>query len=149
MQPGVSLHGSCECDSSHVDASVIGRHVQPALGDLPFAVKFEITAQPPGKKLQNVNLLSGGEKTLTALALLFSGFLIKPTPLCILDEADAALDESNTSKFAELLRELSGEIQFIAVTHNKVTMESADYIYGVTMEEPGNSKVIAMELKEA
>ena len=110
---------------------------------------IDIIAQPPGKRFQNITLLSGGEKTLTALALLFSGFLIKPTPLCILDEADAALDESNTSKFAALLKELSVEIQFVVVTHNKVTMESADYIYGVTMEEPGNSKVISMELKEA
>jgi chromosome segregation protein len=110
---------------------------------------IDIIAQPPGKRLQNISLLSGGEKTLTALALLFSGFLIKPTPLCILDEADAALDESNTTKFAELLKELSDEIQFIVVTHNKVTMESSDHIYGVTMEEPGNSKVISMELKEA
>jgi len=110
---------------------------------------IDIIAQPPGKRFQNITLLSGGEKTLTALALLFSGFLIKPTPLCILDEADAALDESNTAKFAQLLKELSGEIQFIAITHNKVTMESADYIYGVTMEEPGNSKVISMEFKEA
>jgi len=109
---------------------------------------IDIIAQPPGKRFQNISLLSGGEKTLTALALLFSGFLIKPTPLCILDEADAALDESNTTKFAQLLKELSGEIQFIVVTHNKVTMESADYIYGVTMEEPGNSKVISMEFSK-
>ena len=97
----------------------------------------------------SITLLSGGEKTLTALALLFSGFLIKPTPLCILDEADAALDETNTVKFADLLKELASEIQFVVVTHNKVTMESADYIYGVTMEEPGNSKVISMQLKDA
>jgi chromosome segregation protein len=110
---------------------------------------IDIIAQPPGKRFQNISLLSGGEKTLTALALLFSGFLIKPTPLCILDEADAALDESNTTKFAELLKELASEIQFVVVTHNKVTMESSNHIYGVTMEEPGNSKVISMEFKEA
>jgi len=110
---------------------------------------IDIIAQPPGKRFQNITLLSGGEKTLTALALLFAGFLIKPTPLCILDEADAALDESNTQKFSELLRQLSSDIQFIVVTHNRVTMEVADYLYGITMEEPGNSKVISMELAEA
>jgi chromosome segregation protein len=109
----------------------------------------DIVAQPLGKKLQNINLLSGGEKSLTALALLFASFLIKPTPLCILDEADAALDESNTLKFSEMLKELSKDIQFIVITHNRVTMEAADYIYGITMEEPGVSKVISMQLTEA
>lgn len=110
---------------------------------------MDIVAQPPGKKLQNINLLSGGEKTLTALALLFSSFLIKPTPMCILDEADAALDEANTEKFSLMLKALSKEIQFIVVTHNKVTMEAADYIYGITMEEKGVSKVISIELEAA
>jgi chromosome segregation protein len=110
---------------------------------------IDIIAQPPGKKQQNINLLSGGEKVLTALSLLFAGFLIKPTPLCILDEADAALDESNTEKFSQTLKTLSKDIQFIVVTHNKVTMESADYIYGITMEEPGVSKVISIEMQPA
>lgn len=110
---------------------------------------IDIIAQPPGKKLQNINLLSGGEKALTALALLFASFLIKPSPLCILDEVDAALDESNIERFAKMLRELSGKIQFIVVTHNRVTMEAADYIYGITMEEPGVSKVISMQLVES
>lgn len=110
---------------------------------------IDIVAQPPGKKLQNINLLSGGEKVLAALALLFSSFLIKPTPLCILDEADAALDEANTGKFAGMLKDLSADIQFIVITHNRVTMESSDYIYGITMEEPGTSKVISLELQEA
>ncbi len=110
---------------------------------------IDIIAQPPGKKLQNINLLSGGEKALTALALLFASFLIKPSPLCILDEVDAALDESNIERFAKMLRELSEKIQFIVVTHNRVTMEAANYIYGVTMEEPGVSKVISMQLVES
>jgi len=109
---------------------------------------LDVVAQPPGKKLQNMTLLSGGEKTLTALALLFASFLIKPTPLCILDEADAALDDSNTFKFSQMIKELSGNIQFVVVTHNRVTMEAADYIYGITMEEPGVSKVISLELAE-
>ncbi|MEK6653492.1 MAG: chromosome segregation protein SMC [Nitrospirota bacterium] len=110
---------------------------------------IDITAQPPGKKFQNITLLSGGEKALTALSLLFASFLIKPTPLCILDEADAPLDDSNTARFANMLRELSNTIQFIVITHNRVTMEASDYIYGITMEEPGISKVISMQLSEA
>lgn len=107
---------------------------------------IDIIAQPPGKRLQNINLLSGGEKALTALSLLFASFLIKPTPLCILDEADATLDESNTERFARMLQELSKNIQFIVVTHNRTTMSVADYLYGITMEEAGVSKVLSMQL---
>ncbi|HXX56405.1 MAG TPA: AAA family ATPase, partial [Thermodesulfovibrionales bacterium] len=110
---------------------------------------IEIVAQPPGKKLQNINLLSGGEKALTALSLLFASFLIKPSPLCILDEVDAPLDEANVGRFGKMLRDLSDKIQFIVVTHNRITMEAADYLYGVTMEEPGVSKVISMQLVDA
>jgi chromosome segregation protein len=110
---------------------------------------IDIVAQPPGKRLQNLMLLSGGEKALTALSLLFAGFMIKPTPLCLLDEVDAPLDESNTDRFIKLLRQLSKEIQFIAITHNRRTMEAADYLYGITMEEPGSSKVVSMHLAEA
>jgi|WetSurMetagenome_2_1015567.scaffolds.fasta_scaffold00192_22 chromosome segregation protein len=110
---------------------------------------LDIIAQPPGKKLQNINLLSGGEKALTSLALLFAGFLIKPSPLCILDEADAPLDESNTVRFAQLIRDLAKETQFIVITHNRSTMEAADFIYGITMEEPGISKTISLKLSEA
>ncbi len=109
---------------------------------------IEIVAQPPGKKLQNLMLLSGGEKALTALSLLFAGFMIKPTPLCLLDEVDAPLDESNTDRFTSLLSELSKNIQFIIITHNRRTMEAANYLYGVTMEEPGISKVVSMHLTE-
>ncbi len=110
---------------------------------------IDIIAQPPGKKLQNINLLSGGEKSLTALSLLFASFLVKPTPLCILDEADAALDESNTFKFAQMVKTLSVATQFIVITHNRVTMEAADYLYGITMQEPGVSRAISMRLSEA
>ena len=110
---------------------------------------IDIIAQPPGKRLQNINLLSGGEKTLTALSLLFASFLIKPTPLCILDEADSTLDESNTERFARMLQELSRGIQFIIITHNRTTMSASDYLYGITMEEAGVSKVISMQLVEA
>jgi len=110
---------------------------------------IDIIAQPPGKRLQNINLLSGGEKTLTALSLLFASFLIKPTPLCILDEADSALDEVNTDKFSNMVKDFSKGTQFIVVTHNRNTMGVADYIYGITMEEAGVSKVISMQLVEA
>lgn len=109
---------------------------------------IDIIVQPPGKKVQNINLLSGGEKALTAIALLFAGFLIKPSPLCILDEVDAALDDSNIERFSALLKRLSSQIQFIVITHNKVTMEAGDYLYGISMEEPGVSKVISMQLTE-
>lgn len=110
---------------------------------------IDIIAQPPGKKLQNINLLSGGEKALTSLAILFAGFLIKPSPLCILDEADAPLDESNTVRFATMIKELSKNTQFVIITHNKTTMEVADYIYGITMEEPGSSKTISLQFSDA
>ncbi len=110
---------------------------------------IDIIAQPPGKKLQNINLLSGGEKALTALSLQFASFLIKPTPLCILDEADAPLDETNTARFSQMLAELSRDTQFIVVTHNKTTMGIAQHLYGITMEEAGVSKVISMQLAEA
>ena len=105
---------------------------------------IEIIAQLPGKKLQNLNLLSGGEKALTSLSLLFAGFLIKPSPLCILDEVDAPLDESNTVRFAQMVKGLSKDTQFIVITHNRATMEVADYLYGVTMEDKGVSKAISL-----
>jgi chromosome segregation protein len=109
---------------------------------------LEIIAQPPGKKVQNIHLLSGGEQALTALALQFASFLIKPTPLCILDEADAPLDESNTERYARMLQGLSQDTQFIVVTHNRTTMGVAQHLYGITMEEAGVSKVISMQFAE-
>lgn len=109
---------------------------------------IDIVAQPPGKKLQNIHLLSGGEKALTALAIQFASFLIKPTPLCILDEADAPLDESNTERYSRMLQELSSHTQFIVVTHNRTTMSVGQHLYGITMQEAGVSKVISMQLEE-
>ena len=108
----------------------------------------EIFAQPPGKKLQSVNLLSGGEKALTAVSLIFAIFLIKPTPFCLLDEVDAPLDDANVGRYNELVKEMSRASQFILITHNKRTMEMVDTLYGVTMEEPGVSKLVSVRLSE-
>ena len=110
---------------------------------------IEITAKPPGKKMKNLSLLSGGEKALTAISILFAILQAKPTPFCILDEIEAPLDDSNIARFGSFLRELTSRTQFIAVTHRRGTMEAADYIYGVTMEQKAISKVIALSLNEA
>ncbi len=107
---------------------------------------LEIIAQPPGKRLQNINLLSGGEKALTAIALLFAVFRYQPSPFCLLDEADAPLDDLNVGRYLNLLKEFSDRTQFILITHNKKTMEVANLLYGVTMEEPGISKVVSLKL---
>ncbi len=108
---------------------------------------IEIYAQPPGKKLENISLLSGGERSITAVALLFATYMVKPSPFCILDEIDAALDEANIIRFANLLSEFSKMTQFIIITHNKKTVTSAGTLIGVTMEESGVSKIISMRLK--
>jgi chromosome segregation protein len=109
---------------------------------------IEIVAQPPGKKLQNLQLLSGGERALTAMALLFSILHVKPVPFCVLDEVEAALDEANVARFAAYLREFSMQTQFIVVTHRKGTMEEADALYGVTMQEGGVSKLVSVRLED-
>jgi chromosome segregation protein len=109
----------------------------------------DITAQPPGKRLQNVNLLSGGEKTMTALALLVSLFQVHPSPFFLLDEVDAALDDANVGRFNEIVREMSSQSQFLLITHNKATIEIADVLYGVTMEEKGVSKLVSVQLRDA
>ncbi len=105
---------------------------------------IEIAAQPPGKRLQNISLLSGGEKALTATSLIFSIFLIKPSPFCLLDEVDAPLDDANIDRFNMFVRDMSKISQFVLITHNKKTMEMADALYGITMEEPGISKIISV-----
>jgi chromosome segregation protein len=109
---------------------------------------IEIIAQPRGKRFQSISLLSGGERALTAIALLFAAFLVKPSPFCMLDEVDAPLDEANVTRFTRLIREMSSRSQFITITHNKRTMEMADALYGITMEEPGCSRVISAKLRE-
>ncbi len=106
----------------------------------------DIIAKPPGKKMQSITLMSGGEKAMTAVSLIFSIFLVKPSPFCLLDEVDAPLDDANVGRFNELLREMSSESQFILITHNKKTMELNDTLYGVTMQEPGVSKAVSVQL---
>lgn len=110
--------------------------------------KIDINVEPPGKKLQNINLLSGGEKVLSAIALLFGILKMKPTPFCILDEIEAALDDANVVRYAEFLKKFSNNIQFIVITHRKGTMEASDVLYGVTMEEKGVSKVVSVDFMD-
>ena len=118
-------------------------------GDDVLEAGIQIIAQPPGKKLQNMNLLSGGEKALTAISLIFAIFLIKPSPFCLLDEVDAPLDDINVRRFNVMIQQLMEESQFIIITHNKKTMEIGHRLYGVTMEEPGVSKMVSVEFQDA
>jgi chromosome segregation protein len=105
---------------------------------------IDVVASPPGKRLQNVLLLSGGEKAMAALALLIAIFRYQPSPFCILDEVDAPLDEANVGRFTRLIAEMSSQTQFIVVTHNRKTMEIGNVLYGVTMQEPGVSKLVSV-----
>ena len=114
----------------------------------PLTSGIVIKVQPPGKRLQNLNLLSGGEKSLTAIALL-SNFQMRPAPFCILDEVESALDETNIIRFTEYLTKYTDESQFVLVTHRKGTMEAAERLYGITMKERGVSKVLSLELTDA
>jgi len=117
--------------------------------DQPLESGVDIVAQPPGKKNQSVQLLSGGEKALTALALLISLFRIKPSPFCILDEVDAPLDDANVERLGELVRSMTSHTQFVMITHNRRTMQRSDLLYGVTMEEPGVSRIVSARLDES
>ena len=108
-----------------------------------------VNAQPPGKRVSNIQLLSGGEKALTAVALVFAFFELNPSPFCMLDEVDAPLDDANVGRFCTLVKEMSERVQFIFITHNKVTMELADQLMGVTMNEPGVSRLVAVDVHEA
>jgi chromosome segregation protein len=108
-----------------------------------------IMARPPGKRVSNISLLSGGEKALTAVALVFAIFRLNPAPFCLLDEVDAPLDEANVGRFSSMVTEMSEKVQFLFVTHNKATMEAARQLSGVTMREPGVSRLVSVDLAEA
>ena len=126
------------------------RMVPPEDGDEdPLELGVELMAQPRGKRLQAVTLMSGGERALTGLALLFAIFYYRPSPFCVLDEVDAPLDDANIHRFIRVLRELCTQTQFIVITHNRKTMEAADVLYGVTMQEPGLSRLVSVKLTEA
>ena len=118
-------------------------------GDDLLDTGVAIMARPPGKRLSTIHLMSGGEKALTASALVFAIFELNPAPFCMLDEVDAPLDEANVGRFGELLREMSERIQFIFITHNKSTMSMAEQLIGVTMHEPGVSRLESVDVDEA
>jgi chromosome segregation protein len=122
------------------------RLVEAEEGGDPLDTGVELMAQPRGKRLQAVTLMSGGERALTGLALLFAIFYFRPSPFCVLDEVDAPLDDANIHRFLRVLRELTSQTQFLVITHNRKTMEAADVLYGVTMEEPGLSKLVSVNL---
>ena len=106
-------------------------------------------ARPPGKRVSNISLLSGGEKALTAVALVFAIFRLNPAPFCLLDEVDAPLDEANVGRFCSMVTEMAERVQFVFVTHNKITMEAASQLCGVTMREAGVSRLVTVDLAEA
>jgi len=110
---------------------------------------IQIMAQPPGKKNSTIHLLSGGEKALTAIALVFAMFQLNPAPFCMLDEVDAPLDDSNTERFCGLVKRMSAHTQFVFITHNKIAMELAQHLIGVTMQEQGVSRVVEVDIEEA
>jgi len=114
----------------------------------PLESDIEIIAQPKGKKPLSIQQLSGGERTLTATALLFGLYLVKPAPFCIFDEVDAPLDDNNIDKFNNIIKKFSKDSQFIIITHNKKTMAATDIIYGITMNEPGVTAVVPVDLRE-
>ena len=109
----------------------------------------QVIAQPPGKKNSTIHLLSGGEKALTALSLVFALFQLNPAPFCLLDEVDAPLDDTNTERFCDLVTKMSANSQFLFISHNKITMEIANQLIGITMQEAGVSRVVAVDIEEA
>ena len=115
----------------------------------PLDCGIEIKVQPPGKAVSNISLLSGGEKAFVAIALYFAILKVRPTPFCVMDEIEAALDETNVVRYADYMRRMCDRTQFIVITHRRGTMEEADHLYGVTMQEKGVSKIIELDLEQA
>ena len=118
-------------------------------GDEILDAGVQVMAQPPGKKNQTIHLLSGGEKALTAIALVFAIFQLNPAPFCLLDEVDAPLDDANTERYAKLVRSMSKGTQFLFISHNKIAMEMAEQLIGVTMQEQGVSRIVAVDMESA
>ena len=118
-------------------------------GDEILDAGVQVMAQPPGKKNSTIHLLSGGEKALTAIALVFAIFQLNPAPFCLLDEVDAPLDDANTERYAKLVKEMAKGTQFLFISHNKIAMEMASQLIGVTMPESGVSRVVAVDIEEA
>ncbi|MCL4126660.1 UNVERIFIED_CONTAM: hypothetical protein GTU68_058550 [Idotea baltica] len=126
-----------------------GKAYLELVGEDLLSTGVTIMARPPGKKNSTIHLLSGGEKALTALALVFSIFRLNPAPFCMLDEVDAPLDDANVGRYARLVKEMSDTVQFIYITHNKISMEMADHLLGITMHEAGCSRLVAVDIEEA
>ena len=118
-------------------------------GDDLLTSGVTIMARPPGKRVSSIQLLSGGEKALTAAALVLAIFELNPAPFCLLDEVDAPLDDANVGRFCDLIKDMSKRVQFVFITHNKTTMEYADHLLGVTMNEPGVSRMVSVDIEEA
>jgi chromosome segregation protein len=118
-------------------------------GDDMLDTGVSLMARPPGKKNASIHLLSGGEKAMTAVALIFAIFHLNPSPVCLLDEVDAPLDDMNVARFAALIQEMSESVQFLVITHNKITMEMADFLMGVTMQEAGVSRLVSVDVDAA
>ena len=119
------------------------------VGDDLLTAGVSIMARPPGKKNATIHLLSGGEKALTAMSLVFALFSLNPAPFCLLDEVDAPLDDANTTRFCHLVKEMSAQTQFLYISHNRITMEMAEQLVGVTMQEKGVSRIVAVDIQEA
>jgi len=126
-----------------------GRASLELTDDDMLATGVTIMAQPPGKRNSSIHLLSGGEKALTAIALVFSIFQLNPSPFCMLDEVDAPLDDANVERYARLVKEMSSQVQFIYISHNKIAMEMATQLLGVTMQEAGVSRVVSVDVAQA
>ena len=126
-----------------------GRAELVMTGDEILDAGVQVIAQPPGKKNSSIHLLSGGEKALTAIALVFAMFQLNPAPFCLLDEVDAPLDDSNTERFCRMVQKMSGQTQFLFISHNKIAMEMAEQLVGVTMQESGVSRVVEVDIEEA